>query len=85
VGGFQPDKNTMYMFGTGTSEPTHMCLHYQDLTLTSNFHLQAIEERLPGFGALTNNAKLLAMLDVSSFMAIDAQCLTSLVPEKTVR
>jgi hypothetical protein len=84
VGGFRPDSRTIYMFGTGTSEPTHMLLHYENMTLTCNTHLAEVEKRLPGFGAVTGNSTLLSILDTSSFMALDAHCLTTLVLDKTV-
>ena len=84
VGGFRPDSRTIYMFGTGTSEPTNACLRYENMTLTCNTHLAEVEKRLPGFGSVTGKSTLLSTLDTSSFMAIDAQCITTLVLDKTV-
>lgn len=72
------------MFGTGTSEPTNICFRYENMTLTCNTHLMEVEKRLPGFGSVTGKSTLLSILDTNSFMAIDAQCVTTLVLDKTV-
>lgn len=75
VGSFEPDDHTGYMFGAGTAEPTNIHKHFADLTLTSQFDMEQLEERFPGFSALSPAAQLRSFLPADSFMSIDAQSL----------
>jgi len=82
VGGFDPDVSTMYMFGTGTSEPTNMHCQFVNDNLTSALHMEQLGDRFPGFAKIAPKAQLRVLGAFPSFMALDAQCIRTLTVSK---
>jgi hypothetical protein len=78
VGGFDSDESTMYLMGTGTSEPTNIHAMYANMTLTAQLHIEQLEERFPGFAALSPKSQFRSLDSFASFMPIDAQCVRTL-------
>jgi hypothetical protein len=78
VGGFDPDDSTLYLIGTGNSQPTNVFLIKEGLTLTCDRHLAELAARFPGFDTLLPRSEFRSTGDMSSFMALDAQCFTTL-------
>lgn len=71
VGSFEPDDRTLYIFGPSTAEQTNIHERFVELTLTSQFDMEELERRFPGFSALSPKAQIRSLLPSDSFMLID--------------
>lgn len=73
IGTFNPNADTVYLCGTGTPSPANVYPSFTNLTLTSNFHMEQLEARFPGFATLSPKAQLRSLNTFPSFMALDAR------------